>query len=45
VKHADRILVLKEGRIVEQGRHDDLLGLGGEYTELCQHQLGADPVS
>jgi len=45
VKHADRILVLKEGRIVEQGRHDDLLGLGGEYTELCQHQLGAEPIS
>ncbi|MCP3867277.1 MAG: lipid A export permease/ATP-binding protein MsbA [Gammaproteobacteria bacterium] len=44
VKHADRILVLKDGRIVEQGRHDVLLDRGGEYTELCQHQLGAEPA-
>lgn len=40
VKHADRILVLKEGRIVEQGGHDELLRLEGEYTELCRHQFG-----
>ncbi|HXK55815.1 MAG TPA: ATP-binding cassette domain-containing protein, partial [Gammaproteobacteria bacterium] len=40
VKHADRILVLKDGRIVEQGGHDELLRLEGEYTELCRHQFG-----
>jgi len=40
VKHADRILVIKEGRVVEQGSHDELIGLEGEYTELCQHQFG-----
>jgi ATP-binding cassette subfamily B protein len=31
---ADQILVLDEGRIVEQGRHDDLLAAGGLYAEL-----------
>ncbi|MCP5409666.1 MAG: lipid A export permease/ATP-binding protein MsbA [Chromatiaceae bacterium] len=40
VKHADRILVLKEGRIVEQGSHEELIRLEGEYTELCRHQFG-----
>ncbi len=42
IKHADRILVLKDGCIVEQGRHDDLLANEGEYSELCQHQLGIE---
>ena len=36
---ADRILVLDEGRIVEQGRHEDLLRAGGLYTELYRTQL------
>jgi ATP-binding cassette, subfamily B, bacterial MsbA len=34
VRLADRILVLKEGRIVEAGRHGDLLASGGLYAEL-----------
>ena len=40
VKHADRILVIKEGRIVECGKHEELVSLDGEYTELCRHQFG-----
>ncbi|MCB1759289.1 MAG: lipid A export permease/ATP-binding protein MsbA [Gammaproteobacteria bacterium] len=40
VMHADRILVIADGRVVEQGRHDELYALGGEYTELCKHQFG-----
>ena len=40
VKHADRILVIKEGRIVERGKHEELISLDGEYTELCRHQFG-----
>jgi ATP-binding cassette, subfamily B, bacterial len=34
VKHADRIYVLREGQVIEQGVHADLLALGGQYAEL-----------
>ncbi|MEM7091717.1 MAG: ABC transporter ATP-binding protein [Actinomycetota bacterium] len=34
----DRILVLDEGRIIEQGRHADLLAAGGRYAELMSDQ-------
>ncbi len=39
VRDADLILVLGEGRIVERGRHDDLLALGGAYASLLRRQL------
>ena len=39
VRHADQIIVLREGRIVERGTHDELLLLGGYYDELYQKQL------
>ncbi len=35
VRHADQILVMDRGRIVERGRHDELLAAGGIYTRLC----------
>ena len=35
----DEILVLKEGSIVERGQHDDLVKLGGTYTELYETQF------
>ncbi len=38
VREADRILVLKAGRLVEGGSHDELLAKGGEYAELWRLQ-------
>ena len=40
VMHADRIHVLERGRIIEQGRHDDLLALKGLYYAMWRQQVG-----
>ncbi len=39
IVNADLICVLHEGHIVEQGRHDELLALGGYYTQLYNMQI------
>ena len=39
IRDADRILVLKDGDIVEQGKHEELLAKGGFYAELYNSQF------
>ena len=39
IRHADRILVMRDGRILEQGTHDSLMAAGGFYRELYQSQF------
>ncbi|SDT98691.1 ABCB family ABC transporter ATP-binding protein/permease [Halopseudomonas salegens] len=38
IVHAERILVLEQGRVVEQGTHPELLALGGAYAHLWSQQ-------
>jgi subfamily B ATP-binding cassette protein MsbA len=39
IQHADRILVIRNGQIVEDGGHQQLLAQQGEYFQLCRHQF------
>ncbi|HUI67556.1 MAG TPA: lipid A export permease/ATP-binding protein MsbA [Nitrospirota bacterium] len=43
IMNADRIIVLKNGRIVEEGRHENLLRRGGEYKNLYDQQFRDEP--
>ena len=42
IKNADAILVMKDGNIIEQGSHDELIARGGFYNELYQSQWAGD---
>jgi ATP-binding cassette subfamily B protein len=44
VRDADLIVVLANGRIVERGRHDDLLAVNGQYAEMYRKQLLEDEL-
>ena len=39
IRHADRILVMKDGKIIEQGTHESLMAQGGFYKELYNSQF------
>lgn len=39
IRHADLILVVKDGKIIEQGKHEDLLDQKGYYYNLCRQQF------
>jgi ATP-binding cassette subfamily B protein len=43
IKHADQILVLDQGRLVERGTHAHLVASGGIYAELYRTQLDVEP--
>jgi len=40
IARMDRLIVLDQGRIVEQGSHDELIALRGHYEKLWRHQSG-----
>ena len=44
VRHADQIIVLEHGSIVERGTHDDLIARGGLYAEMYERQLLEDAL-
>ena len=41
IREADIILVMKDGNIIEQGSHDELIALGGFYNQLYNSQFAA----
>jgi subfamily B ATP-binding cassette protein MsbA len=43
IQNADRILVLKDGRLVGQGTHAELMAQGGEYRTLYNFEFSASP--
>jgi ATP-binding cassette subfamily B protein len=43
IQHADEIVVLDDGRIVERGEHADLVSRDGAYADLWNGQVDADP--
>lgn len=45
IREADRILVVEDGRIAQQGRHEDLLASGGTYADLYRTQFAQQELS
>ncbi|KAF2236720.1 P-loop containing nucleoside triphosphate hydrolase protein [Viridothelium virens] len=45
IMHADLILVIDNGQIIERGTHDALIGRGGKYAKLVKRQFGRGQLS
>jgi len=45
IQEADKIVVMQEGEIFEQGRHAELLGKEGLYSKLCKAQSGFEEIA
>jgi ABC-type multidrug transport system fused ATPase/permease subunit len=43
IRDANKIIVLKDGVVAEQGTHEELMAVGGVYAELYQIQFGQQP--
>ena len=40
IEHADHIIVLDNGKIIERGNHEQLMGLNGNYAQMVQRDFG-----
>ena len=45
VMHADKILVLDDGKMAGYGNHEELLGECGVYQEICRSQFSKEEVA
>jgi ABC-type multidrug transport system fused ATPase/permease subunit len=45
IRDADKIIVLKDGVVAEEGSHDELLARGGVYAELYRIQYNSAPAA
>ena len=45
IRHADKIVVIDRGRVVEQGTHEELFARGGLYRQLHDAQMRRRPLS
>ena len=44
IRNADRIIVLENGKIIEDGSHDELIAQNGQYSTIWNIQIGARMV-